>query len=42
MHRNAWYEASLQVNSPLVKAIMPWARAQRMMLRRVKRLVKRL
>lgn len=42
VHRNAWYEASLQVSSPLVKAIVPWARAQRRILRRVKRLVKRL
>ncbi len=37
VHRNAWYEASLQVSSPLVKALVPLAIAQRKLLRRLKK-----
>ena len=39
-HRNAWYEASLQVSSPIVKALIPIAIAQRKFLKRIKKLVK--
>ena len=42
VHRNAWGEASLQVSSPLVKAVVPIAIAQRKFLKRFKRLVRRL
>jgi predicted HAD superfamily hydrolase len=39
VHRNAWSEASLQVSSPLVKALVPWAIAQRKALKRLKQLL---
>lgn len=39
VHRNAWYEASLLVSSPLVKAYLPIAIAQRKILKRCKKLV---
>jgi len=42
VHRNAWSEASLQVSSPLVKAIVPLAIALRKFLKRCKRLITRL
>jgi len=42
VHRNAWGEASLQVSSPLVKAVVPIAIAQRKFLKRFKRLITRL
>ena len=42
VHRNAWGEASLQVSSPLVKAVVPMAIAQRKFLKRCKRLITRL
>lgn len=38
-HRNAWNEASLQVSSPLVKAIFPIAIAQRKFLKKCKKLI---
>ncbi len=40
VHRNAWGEASLQVSSPLVKALVPWAVIQRKVLKRVKKLLR--
>jgi predicted HAD superfamily hydrolase len=39
VHRNAWYEASLQISSPLVKALVPVAIAQRKLLKRGKKLM---
>jgi len=39
VHRNAWDEASLQVSSPLIKALVPVAIAQRKLLKRGKKLV---
>jgi hypothetical protein len=39
VHRNAWSEASLQVSSPLVKAIVPVAIIQRKVLKRFKKLL---
>lgn len=41
VHRNAWYKASLQVSSPLAKALVPIAIAQRKLLRRLKKLATR-
>jgi predicted HAD superfamily hydrolase len=38
-HRNAWSEASLQVSSPLIKALVPMAIFQRKLLKRLKKLV---
>ena len=39
VHRNAWGEASLQVSSPLVKALVPAAIIQRKALKRLKKLL---
>ena len=39
VHRNAWYEASLQVSSPLVKVVVPLAIAQRKLLKRLKKIL---
>ena len=39
-HRNAWSEASMEVSSPLVKKLVPWAIAQRKLLKRLKKLLK--
>ena len=40
-HRNAWSEASLQVSSPLIKALVPLAIFQRKLLKRLKKLILR-
>jgi FMN phosphatase YigB (HAD superfamily) len=40
VHRNAWSEASLQVSSPLIKALIPLAIIQRKVLKRLKKLVR--
>jgi predicted HAD superfamily hydrolase len=40
VHRNAWSEASLQVSSPLVKTLVPWAIIQRKVLKRLKKLLR--
>jgi predicted HAD superfamily hydrolase len=39
VHRNAWGEASLQVSSPLVKALVPVAIFQRKLLKRLKKVI---
>jgi predicted HAD superfamily hydrolase len=39
VHRNAWGEASLQVSSPLIKALVPVAIFQRKLLKRLKKLI---
>ena len=39
VHRNAWYEASLQVSSPSVKALVPLAIAQRKLLKKLKKIL---
>ncbi len=39
VHRNAWNEASFQVSSPLVKALIPVAIAQRKFLKRCKKYI---
>jgi len=39
VHRNAWGEASLQVSSPLIKALVPMAIFQRKVLKRLKKLI---
>jgi FMN phosphatase YigB (HAD superfamily) len=41
VHRNAWHEASLQISSPMVKALVGVAIAQRKLLKRGKSLIKR-
>ena len=39
VHRNAWYEASLQVSSPSVKALVPLAISQRKLLKKLKKIL---